>query len=514
MRTIPGKIGERIQKICSAKRIAVLSILLYLVSLIPLFLLSRYNYPSADDYTNGVMCRQAWDASHSLIRVLAAAFERMTIEWHTWRGCYTSAFLSALSPQIFGERFYGITTWIVLIMVTLALFSLFHTVLVKMLGADCWTSAGIAALTAFLTVQCTPGGNELFYWYSGAINYTFLFGLSLLFYRAMLNLLKMRKKPHAASVIGASVLGFLVGGANQMTSLNAAILLMALCLLLICRKNRSEYRRLAIPAIVFFIGFVLSIIAPGNFVRAAGANGMNPIKAILVSFFYCLDPVISKWLTWPVIVVLIAMVPMFWRASAKSSFRFSYPLVVVLFGYCLVSAMMTPALFAVGNIDSGRAQGTVFSMFILVLVLCVGYVTGWVEKKFEQSAAAHGADLSPADAQHYDLNAGICLTGCMLFLIFGILLTLVPSPRSFTFGSAAVDCLNGSAAAYAETMQSRADLYQEGKGQFVEVEPLKEKPELLFFSDITPDANDWTNNGVARFYWLEGVAVRKAADVG
>lgn len=511
------KIQSFIQRICTPRTVAVGLTAAYFISLVPLLILARYNHASADDYTNGEMCYHVWTDSHSAWKLLCTAVSRAAMEWRTWRGCYTSAFFSALPPQIFGENFYGITTWMILIMITVSVFCLFHKIMVKILDMDKWTSMSAAALALFLMVQCTPGGVELFYWYSGAVNYTFMFGVSLLFYSVMLSLLNGGGRWYRGRIAAASVLGFMVGGANQMTALNAAVLMAVLALYVIGRKEKGRTMGLLIPIFVFYAGFVLGIAAPGNYVRAASTSGMNPVKAVLISFYYCLDLVFNEWLTWPVAVVLVMTAALVWRGVGRTAFRFPAPFLVVLFGYCLVSAMMTPPLFAVGNIDSGRAQGTVYGMFILTAVLCTVYVAGWARKRYDGASAERtgggycgndAAESKTGGRSGYGAAESLCITGCLLFLAFGIMLTLIPSPRRFVFGSAAVDCINGSAEAYGEALDARAVLYKEGAGAQIEVPPLEQKPELLFFSDITENADDWTNRGVARFYGLDGVVLQ------
>lgn len=500
---------ERIQRICTPRTVAIALAAFYLISLLPLLALARYNHASADDYTNGAMCYQAWKNSHSAGSVLGAAINRTAVEWRTWRGCYASAFFSALSPQIFGDGFYRVTTWLILIMFTASVFCLFNTVLVRLLHTDKWTSLSVTALTLFVLVQCTPGGSEVFYWYSGAVNYAFMFGVSLLFYSAMISLLAGSVKRYRAGIAWASVLGFTVGGANQMTALNAAVLVTVLVLYITFRRKWAGQKALLIPILIFYAGFALSIAAPGNFVRAASASGMNPVKAILISLYYGLDLVINEWMTWPMAVVLAVTAVLLWRVIGKTAFRFPAPLLVILFGYCLVSAMMTPPLFAVGSIDSGRAQGAVYEVFIVTAVLCTVYVTGWLRRRYDEAAVSGGVtDRGNAAGDGYGARVSLCLVACLFFLVFGIALTLIPSPRRFTFGSAAADCINGSAAAYDRVMSERALLCGAGEGERVEVPPLQQKPELLFISDITEDAQDWTNRGVARFYGLESVVVK------
>lgn len=516
----------RLRGLCTPKRLALCLLVCYIASLIPMLVIAGYNYPSADDYTNGSQCYHVWQQGHSVPGVAAEAFRRTVSEWKTWRGCFTSAFLSAVPPHIFWGGAYRFTTWIVLAALSVAMIYFMHALLVRVFRADRWNALTVALVTLLVSVQCAPGRVEMFYWYSGAVNYTFLYGVSLIFYGLMLSLAAepARYKRRCAA---ASVLGFLVGGANQMTMLNAAILLGAAWLVILLQKKAAAFRRLIVPSCVFCAGAVISIVAPGNYVRAEAAQGMNPLKAILVSFYDCLALCLGEWLTWAAVAAVAALIPVFWRICAKTAFRFAYPGLAVLSGYCLVSAMVTPPLFAVGNIDAGRAQGQFYLMFLLVLVLCAGYVTGWARKKYESSLQQkiqenrrESGQGSPAErisggqqeSCPYRGTSALCILGCLLFGLFAAALTAAVSPDAYAATSAAVALLDGSAEAYGEAQRARTEQYMAGAGEAVTVAPLPAKPETLYFDDITSDAEDWRNRGVARYYDLESVALQEVSE--
>lgn len=501
-----------IQKLLTPKCLAILLSAGYGISLLPLLWIAKYNYPSADDYTNGSRCYHVWEAGHSLFGVLGEALSRTVEEWLTWRGCFTSSFLSALPPNIWGENLYFLTAWIVLITLTIATVFFFHELLVRGFHADKYTSHSIAVLVLFLTVQCMgeSGRAEGFYWYSGAFNYVFIHSLSLLFYGFLIVAAKTSGGKRTRAVIAAAVLGFLTAGGNQMTMLNVAIILLAVTAILFARKAWKTNKGLIAPIVSFYLGFVLSIVAPGNFVRGGSLQGMNPIKAIFVSFYYCLDLMLSQWTTWTVIVLAACMVPLFWHMAGSVSFRFRYPLIVVLFGYCVVSAMATPPLFVMGNMEAGRLKALMFLMYILVLTLCVGYVTGWARQKQEEGRGSR-SEKGETDGR-YGASACLSLAGCILFFLMASLITIIPEPHYYTFSSALTDLADGTAERYGAEQQDRAQRYHDGSEKELMVEPLSVHPAILFFSDIEEDAEDWKNQGVCRYYGLDSVAVKKEKD--
>ncbi|MCM1135705.1 MAG: DUF6056 family protein [Clostridium sp.] len=490
------KLNERLKKWVTPKRLSVFFTVVYIVSLIPLLWIGWYNYPSADDYTIGNNSRQAWVSSHNIFKVLGAGIARGIEDWLEWMGYFTSNILMAIPPNSFHERLYVITVWVMLAMLSFSTVYLLQTIFVKVFRADKYTGRCAAVAMLFVTVQCMVGRVEAFYWYSGAANYMFVHGMSLFFYGLLISAVYDKGKKRAVKLAGASFLGFFTGGGNQLTALNVAIIMVVAILLISYRKKWREYRAFAIPIGLFFLGFVLNVAAPGNWVRAEGISGMNPIKAVMVSFYYCLDYCLGEWFSWPVLVLVVLLIPLFWHMAGETKFRFPCPLVVTLFGYCVVSAMMTPPLFAVGNIGAARLQALTFTMFILTLTLCVGYAVGWLKKKTEVKKE-----------EGFSINEIWCLMGGILFFAFGAILTVIPEPHYFTFSSAVTDLADGSAKAYGDALGERLELYRSGEKNII-VEPLPSQPELLYFSDIKEDSEDWENKGVCRFYGLESVKVR------
>lgn len=489
------QINTKLPKWLTPKTLSVFLTGVYVISLIPLLWIGWFNYPSADDYTIGNNCRQAWIAGHNIFSAVWAGVLRGIEDWITWMGYFTSNFLMAVPPSSFGERFYVLTVWIMLAMLSFSTIYLLRTVFVKVFKADRYVSHCAIMAMLFVTVQCMVGRVEAFYWYCGAVNYMFVHGMSLFFYGLLISIACDKEKNKKLKIVMVSVLGFFTGGGNQLTALNVAIILSVAVGFLFYHKKWKEYRMLIMPVAAFFLGFILNVAAPGNWVRAEGASGMNPVKAVLVSFYYCLDYCLGEWFNWPVILLVILLTPLFWHMTEKTKFQFRYPLIVVLFGYCLVSAMMTPSLFAVGNIGAARLQALTFTMFILALTLCVGYVTGWVRKRVE------GKTVSG-----FSVNEIWCLLGCIVFFGLASVITVIPEPHYFVFSSALTDLSNGSAKAYGDALRERMELYNSGEKNIV-VKPLPSQPELLYFSDIKEDTQDWENRGVCRFYGLESVKV-------
>ena len=499
-----GCLGENLKKWITPKRLSVFLTVVYVVSLIPLLWIGYYNYPSADDYSIGSNCRQMWVASHSVLATVWVGIVRAAEDWLNWMGYFTSNFLMAMPPSTFGERVYVLTAWIMIGMLSLSTFYLLRTVFVKVFKADKHISDCVIMLMLFVTVQCMVGRVEAFYWYSGAANYILVHSFCMFFYGLLVSAVYDTGKKRVFDLAAGSFLGFLVGGGNQMTALNGAVVLLVAIGFLTVQKKWSRYKGHIVPIGFFYLGFLLNVAAPGNWVRAEGASGMNPAKAVFISFYYCLDYCINEWSGWPVFLLALALIPLFFHMTGKTKFRFRYPIIVVLFGFCLVSAMMTPPLFAVGNMEAARLQALTYAMYILVLTLCVGYVTGWVRKKTELAA-----EKKEVQGQNcFSVNEIRCILCCLLVFAFASLITVLPEPHYFTFSSALTDLANGSAKAYGDALEERMEIYQSGEKDVV-VEPLPAQPKLLYFSDIKEDPEDWENRGLCRFYGIDSVRIER-----
>lgn len=503
LQLMTDKLGEKLTKWITPKRLAIFLTIVYVLSLIPLLWIGWYNYPSADDYSIGSNCRQIWVQSHNIFAVLWAGIVRAVEDWLYWMGYFTSNFLMAVPPNVFGERFYVLTVWIMLSMLSLSTWYLLKNIFVRVFHGDKYISHSIIMCMLFVTVQCMVGRVEAFYWYAGAANYMLVHSMSLFFYGLLIAAVYDKGKKRTWDLTAASILGFLVGGGNQMTALNVAVVMLVVIGFGIVLKKWKEYKALLIPICLSLFGFILNVAAPGNWVRSESVDGMNPIKAVLVSFYYCLDYCADEWSGWPVLLLIVVLMPLFWKMAEKTAYSFHCPLVVTLFGYCLVSAMMTPPLFAVGNMGAARLKAITFAMYILILVLCEGYLVGYVRKKW-QSANMDGKDL----AKEFTVSEAWCIVLCIFFFAGASVLTIMPEEHYFTYSSAITDLQNGSAKAYGDALAKRAELYNSGEKNIV-VQSLPTEPQLLYFSDIDEDANGWQNKGLCKYYGIESVRKEK-----
>ena len=97
-----------------ATKVSVFLVLLFIASLIPIALISRYNYPCADDFGFSAYSHIAWQETHSIPSVLGGAVRTVVERWFGWQGTFSSIFVMALQPAIWGESFYCLVPWIMI----------------------------------------------------------------------------------------------------------------------------------------------------------------------------------------------------------------------------------------------------------------------------------------------------------------------------------------------------------------------------------------------------------------
>ncbi|MDO4284174.1 MAG: DUF6056 family protein [Eubacteriales bacterium] len=422
-----------------------------------------------------------------------------------WMGYFTAIFMMALQPGIFGEHVYAATPWIMLGALTFGTMYMLRALFVKALGMPRDLCRCVTMILLLMTVQCLVGRNEALYWYCGAVNYTFFYGIALFYLGTLLSAVydKARWKRRCDLVL-ACFLGIMVGGGNYMTALTVAIVVASAVILMICQKALFRLRALLLPIACFAAAFAASCLAPGNAYRSEITQGMGAVKAVFVSLYYFFDYCVSDWTTWAVLAGFLLMIPFIWKMVRSTDFPFPFPLLTLLFGYGLTSANVTPPLYAIGNIGAGRLQALFFMQYLLLMTLCMVYALGWLSKYLEKRQKERGVR---AEDKNLSYPAFVATAALAVFIIFASALCVYVDPYYYTASSAVTDLMNGSAKAYGEAYEERVSQLKDPDVSEVIFEPLPAEPELLFFSDITGSMDSWENRAIARFYGKESVVV-------
>lgn len=478
------------------------------LSVIPILMLAFYNYPCADDFSASDTVHLAWVNTGSVMAVIKAAWENVVYNYLEWSGVFMSVFWTSLQLGIFGERYYGIITVLTIIFIVAGGFYLGHVIFDKYLEADKYLSRCIILLYLFVSIQCMPDGNEGFYWHAGVVNYTWAFAFLLLLLGLLLSVnVEKNSRKKAVKTVVACILAVCVGGGNFITALQGSIWLVLLTVV-ICGikyyKNKitiletiRQNADVILPALVIFISFAASVLAPGNKVRIAAAEGFGAVKAVLVSFYYFLEDFFQKWMTWPVMIALALAIPFMWQIVKKTKYSFKYPWIVALFGFCLGSAGYTPSLYAQGSVDAGRLNNTVFLIWTVILFAVVFYITGWLHRISEvNNQIEKEAQLSK--------RTKIYILGMAVFWLVSSGLTVMIDEDIYIGTLAGYSIISGQAQSYREENEQRLELLRSNEKNIV-LPSFSNPPELLVFEDITGDPGEWLNQAMAEYYGKESV---------
>lgn len=518
------------EKSCDLRWLSYLLIVIYALSLIPVLVIGKYDYPSADDFSMGLGTRLVYEATGSLLAVAGKILSETVRYYRTWIGYFTSCLFTTVSPATFGEAWYALTPAVILLALHVGVTVFFYALMEKALGMNRYARRCMTVLALFLMVQRMPEGSlrvEAFYWYSGAGNYTLTFSAGLLYLAFyVLSVCGVRSKNRSLFLVLACIMGFLAGGGNYLSALSFAVVSVLFAVYLV----KMKIGRL-LPAAFYLCGFAVSCLSPGNRIRGGEAEGYGALKSILLSLYYTLSYPLNQWMNWAVLLILALAGVIFWMGFAEIEFSganakaggaaasekagetvrgaaapekagngaqavqlgFTAPFPAAVLAYGIVSCVVTPALYAQGNMDAGRIQSTFWLHAVLVLLLLEWYLVGGLYRRFskEQNASA---------ASCLRNGAGGFVRAILLFFIVFSLLAVKGNPDFYTGTSAVFELLDGSAAQYGRENEERLHILKNSEEQDTVLPRYTVQPNLLYFEDVSEDPDDWINQKMSEYY--------------
>lgn len=513
------------EKSCDLRRLSYLLIVIYALSLIPVLVIGKYDYPSADDFSMGLGTRLVYEATGSLLAVAGKILSETVRYYRTWIGYFTSCLFTTVSPATFGEAWYALTPAVILLALHVGVAVFFYALMEKALGMKRYARRCMTVLALFLMVQRMPEGSlrvEAFYWYSGAGNYTLTFSAGLLYLAFyVLSVCGVRSKNRSLFLVLACIMGFLAGGGNYLSALSFVVVSVLFAVYLVKMKTRqgenSRMGRLYVigsllPAAFYLCGFAVSCLSPGNRIRGGEAEGYGALKSILLSLYYTLSYPLNQWMNWAVLLILALAGVIFWMGFAEIEFSeanaqavqlgFTAPFPAAVLAYGIVSCVVTPALYAQGNMDAGRIQSTFWLHAVLVLLLLEWYLVGGLYRRFskEQNTSAVSCLRNASASSCLRNGAGGFVRAILLFFIVFSLLAVKGNPDFYTGTSAVSELLDGSAAQYGRENEERLRILKNPREQDAVLPRYTVQPNLLYFEDVSEDPDDWINQKMSEYY--------------
>ena len=521
------------------KKLSVLFMALYVLSLVPMLILGFYDWPSADDYTMALQPHLYFVENGGFLGTVWASLQKSWFVYSQYEGYFFSIILTCICPSVFGEAWYAMTPFLILGMLTFGVCYFFDALFVKAWKLDKDLSRIGAMITLILMIHCLEEGPtraEAFYWYSGAINYTFTFGMAFFWLGLVIRTVydadaKARKR----KLFWAAFWGFWMGGANYLSALELAIcsvLILVICFMVkagrfrlegVSEDQKKSFGFIWIPAVMNLIGFAFSCFSPGNATRSEEVEAhFGAVKSVFLSLFSTLNVMTNDMMRWEVLVALLLLVPVFRTMAADLKQKLQHPVMFALFAYLLVSSNVTPPYYAVGNMVAGRLRALAWMEFVFMLVLTVFYFTSWARQHLEGKLGAQEAEKSVSGMakpgedsgagvakDKFSETASMLIVMCLAFLIVGSVLCVIPDEHYYCATSAAYDLVSGTAAGYKAENLARLELLKDESLSDVALKSYENRPEMLIYIDITPDESDWLNMAVATYYGKNTVVLEK-----
>lgn len=471
-------------------------IVLAVLSALPLLWLSFYNHPSADDYMYAAETYRVWNETHSIWQVIKAAVQTSAEFYENWQGLYVSAFVLALQPAVFGEQFYALTGFFMLAILYGGNLFFCHQVFYRQLGCRRLESTAYGCMLSFVMVQWMPSVVQGLYWFNGAMNYVLFFALLEVFFCLLLTIQKdCGPRKNIGGTAAALVVGILLAGGNHITAFMGILVAAVFFVAAVLGKRRDAVLRGALPFVGILAGFFFNVSSPGTKIRQ---SHFTDTPGVMETIWYAIKTgakMIDAWMGLAVILSFVLLVPFLLRAGRRivkqRGFLFPNPLLVLAASAGFCCAMLCPPIYAMGTTGDLRITNLVYFSFVLLFFINVFYVCGWCAVRLGE-----GGD--------HTLPGG--WTGAAAVLAVGILLACGEGMSSY---QALGTIRSGEAAQYSAQAQERYERLRTAQGEDVVLEPFGVKPYLLYFDDITPDADDWKNRDLAEYFGLRSVCLRE-----
>lgn len=493
------KVWEKAERFLSGRRAVFLAAGLLLLSLLPLFWLGKYNVMCIDDYDYGRRVHDVWQATGSFTASVQEAWRQNMDFYQDWQGTYISCFLMGMCPMNFNYHIAWVVPVVMIGMFASSSFVLGRHILVRWLGCEKTGASLSMLLLLFVFYQVMEAPFEGIYWYNGSTHYVLMQSFWFFLLALCSESLWAEKKGRAyLCCAAAAVLSVIVGGGNLVTGLQAEILMAFLAGYAFFR-NKERIACVIIPFLTGSAGFLVNVLAPGNGRRGSidMDEGYSAVKAIVLSF-YNTTVFAIRWTPVFAVLLWLALLPLLWKHMKASGRDFSHPVLVTAGAYCVISAMFTPTLFAVGMTGLSRVDNIIQMTYYLAVLLVTAYWLGYFShRKRRKDGAAEALGL-------FLERAGSRMSMVCLLLLLAVWV-LTADKNTYTGISALRSVAKGEAQTFYQEAMERYALYTDESVAEAVVAPYSARPALFDFTDLSVDEGNWMNLAVARYYHKDSV---------
>ena len=479
------------KKVSIEKKLTIFSLIVFVVSIVPILYLAKYVHATGDDFGYGALTHAAWLESHSLIAVLKASCRTIYKYDVRWQGTWFSVFLFSLQPEVFSPDLYWIVPVVMLILIIIGTSLPIYYFLVCRIGMKKYSFIVIDCTILFLMIQFFPSTKSGIFWYNGTAHYIIPYFIAMM---SIYNSIRFIDSYRKRYLLGAIVCMTLLGGASYLAALFAPIVLV---FFLFCYgRKRPKAFWLFIPLGLEMAGLIISFIAPGNKVRGGedfGFSVFNIFTTVGESFKAGIKNIQIYAEEKPAIFVILVLLTVFiWHSytNIEKKIDFKMPIAFCAYMFCCYSAMFAPGIYA-GTELSGGVPNTIFQIFVLTTLTEIIYISGWLSTKiakYDKVVKCNG-------------NMIRLIKGCFLLVVCTFFIFLYRSTlKETTFFKCLFYITSGQASDYGEQMEERQAILLDDTIKDAKLPAMNQDQGPLMHMEVTKDKDSWTNQVVRDFY--------------
>ena len=476
-----------------SRMVAAGFVLIFLLSLIPILAVARYDCASGDDYGFGAAAHQAFVRTGSVAAAVQADVHHVGEVYEIWQGTWLSCFLFGLHPEVFHYHAYVIVPWIMLLVLSAGVLIFVHHFLTVRFGFSGSLSLTAAMILLISMVQLVPDRRFAYFWWNGSIHYTVPFSLALLSLVCADQWLRTQRR---RSLVFLCILAAALGGMSYPAALLAPVLIFLFTAADLIRKHNSGKRAafFLIPAALEGIGLWISAKAPGNRVRGGAGFGFHigrMLRTIGECFVYAVQTAIRFIRQSPLLLLAVVLFAWILLLETKRlreqgvTIHISRAELVQIFGFGFLGyvVVFAPELYAGVSVSEGVGN-TYFLCFLLMIFTDVLAATIY--------ASSHHA--SSGRRKHAWRYAVMPILLCCCALVFRRNLKTTADYQCLTF------IRTGNADRFHREMELQNQLLTESDDLDVILPMTNGYDGPIMHMPVVEDSTAWTNRKTAEFY--------------
>lgn len=485
---------------------AVLCIAALALVAAPLVYISRYVWPCNDDLLLSVWTKEAWLETGNVFYVLKRAWDFVVYKYMGWQGAYSSILLMALQPDIWGLGFYRAGTVFIFVSLFVGIYWLSYVLMVKHGKAPKSVWLAITSLVTFAWFLRVMYTEEAFYWWTGASYYTGFYSWAMMILAAMCTFYTDWEKYGPKRKCFFYIIGILacafVGGGNYPTCLMFILIGIGLAVAAYIYK-KPAFGIITTYTATVLAGLLVSALAPGNQTHMTNDFDVDisVFEAIFISIRDGLE-YIASWTNISVVMLYVFLIPFIWQLARSCGWKFKWPVVVTILSGGLYLAEYAPVSYTFGGYAPGRMINLYYINFYWLILFNAFYWIGWIDRVVRTRKAEQIEKL--AKSRHRWQPIYVCVAG-VLFLLSTVHVGVTNTNLYWVY----LELHHGYYQQVDAFMHERVEYFEQHQGEEVAIEAVPYQSVITYFSDVYPEKDNMFNEGMAEYYGLKSVELKK-----